>query len=56
MNKQLDLTIVEAIKSIIANADCDVEYNIHKGTDEPFLKKPKKEIIKVDIVLSRDIE
>ena len=56
MNKQLDLTIVEAIKSIIANADCDVEYNIHKGTDEPFLKKPKKEVVRVNIILTKGIE
>ena len=55
MNKQLDLTIVEAIKMIIAKADCDVNYNIHKGTDDVLFKKQKKEVIKVDITLTRNL-
>ena len=55
MDKKLDLVIVEAIKSIIAGADCDVEYTIHKGSEETFLKKPKKEVVRVNIDLTKNI-
>lgn len=55
MNKKLDLVIVEAIRSIIAESDCDVNYNIHKGTDDVLFKKQKKEVIKVDITLTRNL-
>lgn len=55
MNKQLDLTIVEAIKMIIAEADYDVSYNIHKGTDDVLFKKQKKEVIRIDITLTKNL-
>jgi hypothetical protein len=55
MNKKLDLTIVDAIRMIIDNADCDVTYNIHKGTDDILFKKQKKEVIKVDITLIKNL-
>ena len=53
MTKQLDITIVEAIKSIIAEADCEVNYSTHKTVENAAFKKNKREVIKVDITLSR---
>jgi hypothetical protein len=35
MSKQLDLTIVDAIRSIIAESDFDVNYDINKHTENP---------------------
>lgn len=55
MTKELDLTIVEAIKSIIAKADCEVNYSIHKAVDNVAFKKNKREVIRVDITLSKDL-
>lgn len=62
MNKQLDLTIVEAIKSIIAESDFDVNYNISKHTENPTKFNRtiggdrKKEIITVNITLTKNLE
>lgn len=53
MNKQLDLAIIDAIKSIIAEADCNVIYNIHKATEKIFLSKHAKEIISINITLTK---
>jgi len=57
MTKKLDLTIVDAIRSIVENADCEVIYTIHKGNDKIHrlenwrIKKVAKEVINVNITL-----
>jgi len=55
MNKKLDLTIVEAIKSIIADSDCSVQYTIHKGIETQAFKKVKREVTEVKITLMKEI-
>jgi len=57
MNKNLDLAIIDAIKSIIAIADAEVVYTIHKGVDQAnVFKKKGREIVSVNITLTKDIE
>jgi hypothetical protein len=62
MSKQLDLTIVDAIRSIVAESDFDVNYNINKHTENPtkFNKTiggdKKREVIKIDITLIKNLE
>ncbi len=62
MNKKLDLVIVEAIKSIIAESDFDVDYDIKKDNCDPTKLKrvidgaKKKEIITVNITLTKNLE
>ena len=55
MNKQLDLAIIEAIKSIIAEADCNVIYNIHKATEKPLLSKQANEVTSINITLTKTL-
>ena len=56
MTKKLDLTIVDAIRSIVENADCEVIYTIHKGKDKVPFKKGVKEVINVNITLVKWVE
>lgn len=53
MNKQLDLAIIDAIKSIISEADYEVIYSIHKATEKGFLSKSKRETTSVSITLTK---
>lgn len=55
MNKQLDIAIVDAIKSIIESTDYDVTYDIHKGTDDVLFKKKQTEVVSVNIKLVKPI-
>lgn len=53
MNKQLDLAIIDAIKSIITGADSQISYSIHKATEKIFLSKQAKETISINITLTK---
>ena len=53
MNKQLDLAIIDAIKNIISEADYDIDYSIHKAKEKIFLSKKNREIVSVNITLTK---
>jgi hypothetical protein len=61
MKKQLDIAIVDAIKSIIQVADCDVEYDIKKNIESPnWVERNtsgsvKREVVSVSIKLTKVI-
>lgn len=61
MNKKLDLTIIDSIKSIVAAADCEVSYDINKHEETPnwlsklLYKAVKREVVVVNVTLVRNL-
>lgn len=62
MKKQIDIAIVDAIKSIISVADGEVAYRIDKHFESPnkldrmVNGSTKREVISVNITLSKTIK
>ena len=55
MDKNLDLVIVDAIRSIVENTEHDVIYDIRRESNTPWMKRNKVEVISVNITLTRVI-
>jgi len=55
MNKKTDLQIINSIRDIVEETECDISYHIDRHTDRKLFGKKNKEIISINIILTKEL-